>query len=169
MKIFKTNENGFSLVELAIAAGLAVALAATAVAVLSGTTADLSSKAVTSKTALDCYNNEVISNSDNLSCESSNSGEQNSTASSFEATWDGVNLSYAVGASCNLTSPDISFYYVNSGGGETRITSVNYATIQPASLGVPLGAPLGYGVTITGYYVMLNCDGVATRSSNTVS
>lgn len=168
MKIFKTNENGFSLVELAIAAGLAVALAATAVTVLSGTTANLSSKALASKTTLDCYNNEVVSNADNLSCESSNSSSQNHS-SSFESTWDGVNLSYTIGTSCNLTSPDISFYYVNSGGGETRITTVNYAAIQPASLGVPLGAPLGYGVTVTGYYVMLNCDGVLTRSSNTVS
>ena len=56
------NENGFSLVELAIAAGLAVALAATAVTVLSGTTASLSSNANSAAGTSSQYNTDVLAN-----------------------------------------------------------------------------------------------------------
>lgn len=54
------QEQGFSLVELAIAAGLAVALAATAVTVLSGTTATLSSKANGAAGTSTQYNYDVL-------------------------------------------------------------------------------------------------------------
>lgn len=57
------EEKGFSLVELAIAAGLAVALAATAVTVLSGTTASLSNNAAGAAADSDQYNIAVLSNS----------------------------------------------------------------------------------------------------------
>lgn len=57
------EEKGFSLVELAIAAGLAVALAATAVTVLSGTTASLSNNAAGAANDSDQYNIAVLSNS----------------------------------------------------------------------------------------------------------
>lgn len=54
------QEQGFSLVELAIAAGLAVALAATAVTVLSGTTASLSSNANGAAGTSSQYNYDVL-------------------------------------------------------------------------------------------------------------
>ena len=56
------NESGFSLVELAIAAGLAVALAATAVTILSGTTATLSSNAAGAAGTSSAYNSNVLTN-----------------------------------------------------------------------------------------------------------
>lgn len=56
------NENGFSLVELAIATGLAVALAATAVTILSGTTATLSSNANGAAGTSSQYNTDVLAN-----------------------------------------------------------------------------------------------------------
>lgn len=68
------NENGFSLVELAIAAGLAVALAATAVTVLSGTTATLSSNANGAAGTSSQYNTDVLGNASGAAGSSNNGG-----------------------------------------------------------------------------------------------
>ena len=54
------NESGFSLVELAIAAAVAVTLGAIAVTAATGTSAVLSSKANAGKVAADTYNSTTV-------------------------------------------------------------------------------------------------------------
>lgn len=172
MKIFKTNENGFSLVELAIAAGLAVALAATAVTVLSGTTATLSSEANVSKNSIDCYNTSALANENVTNCNTGGgtTAPAVNTGSGVTAVWDGTVLSYTVNpALCNMTSQDVSYYYNDAFGGSRLMGTTNTGSFNPTVAGYPLGGNLGYGNTIANYYVAVNCGSTSTQSGNTVS
>jgi hypothetical protein len=54
------NESGFSLVELAVAAAVAVALGAVTITVLNGTASGISSDAAAAKTSADNYNQSAI-------------------------------------------------------------------------------------------------------------
>jgi hypothetical protein len=63
-KVMFRNEEGFSLVELAIAAAAAVTIGAIAVTVSTGTSAAISSKARAGKTTADSYNSSVVYNPD---------------------------------------------------------------------------------------------------------
>ena len=58
--IKKTNEEGFSLVELAVAAAVAVALGAVSVTVLSGVTTTISDKAVVARDTADCETHNML-------------------------------------------------------------------------------------------------------------
>lgn len=54
------NEEGFSLVELAVAAAVAVALGAVAVTVLSGVSANISSEATLGRDTADCETHNML-------------------------------------------------------------------------------------------------------------
>jgi prepilin-type N-terminal cleavage/methylation domain-containing protein len=63
------NENGFSLVELAVAAAVAVALAAVTISVIQGTAADVESSALVAKAMEECSIHTMLSPWTNvLSC-----------------------------------------------------------------------------------------------------
>ena len=58
------NEEGFSLVELAVAAGVAVTIGAVAITASTGTSAVISSKASVGKNVAETYNSSVVLNPD---------------------------------------------------------------------------------------------------------
>lgn len=108
------NENGFSLVELAIAAGLAVALAATAVTILSGTTASLSSNANGAAGTSSQYNADVLANA------SGAAGNNNVAAPTFAEVAAGYTVSpYNPNTSWTSASPVIALENQTFSGDKT--------------------------------------------------
>lgn len=167
------KEDGFSLVELAVAATIAIVLAGAGVLVTSGLTGNADS-------AVTDYQNDGVETT-NAICDSTSGANpsvqpiQCDNNSNFTpggtggvtAVYMGGVLSYSVDVSkCNVTNPDASYYYTDSGNGSAYMGSYPNNSFNPASAGFPIGGSLGYGVTITSYHVTVDCDNVPTRSDN---
>jgi hypothetical protein len=170
MILFRKNEQGFSLVELAVAAVVAVALGGITVSVLSGTASSISSDAVVAKDNADCYNSEVIaSKGESASCAGSNGGG-NGGGSGITILAVGGILSVSVDSSkCNWTNSQSYYYYADAGGGTRYIGVSTTNSFNPTASGYSIGQNLGYGNYITAFYAEVPCGGVSTRSDNDIT